>query len=157
VEKTDDDRKKRGKGTSDPVFRMLSIQCLPKGVIEPHAEEVTYPTIQPRILYFWPSIPRPLGGGPDVGLSVLPLLLLIPCVPSAASLSKKSCHNSAKLSLLLELLAISIGSDAALSDGVDGVRPKGDKGMRRLVVLDAVPGRASPACSRCSVGLALVI
>jgi hypothetical protein len=70
--------------------------------------------------------------------------------PSAASRSKKSDQSSASDSLLLELLAISIGSvlSALLSDGVDGVRLKGDSGMRRLL-FDA-PGRARPACSRCS-------
>jgi hypothetical protein len=36
-----------------------------------------------------------------------------------------------------------------LSDGVDGVRRKGDMGMRRL--LFEAPGRARPACSRCSI------
>lgn len=80
---------------------------------------------------------------------MLPLLLAsFPSLPSAASRSKKSCHNSASDSLLLELLAISIGSDMELSDGVLGVRRKGDTGTPNL---DEVPGRARPACSFCSV------
>jgi len=47
---------------------------------------------------------------------------------------------------------MSIGSAAAaLSDAVDGVRLKGEeRGMRRPVELDEVPGRARPACSFCS-------
>lgn len=47
---------------------------------------------------------------------------------------------------------MSMGSAAAaLSDAVDGVRLKGeDRGMRRPVELDDVPGRARPACSFCS-------
>jgi hypothetical protein len=106
--------------------------------------------------YFIPLRPNPLSvlGG---GLTVLPPLdtvlplLSAPPFPSFASLSKKSCHSSANDSLLLELLAISIGSAAAaLNEGVDGVRLNGDNGMRRPVELDAAPGRARPACSFCS-------
>lgn len=79
---------------------------------------------------------------------MLPLLLAsFPSLPSAASLSRKSCHNSANDSLLLELLAISIGSDIELSDGVLGVRRNGDAGIPSL---EDVPGRARPACSFCS-------
>lgn len=79
---------------------------------------------------------------------MLPLLLAsFPSLPSAASLSRKSCHNSANDSLLLELLAISIGSDMELSDGVLGVRRNGDAGIPSL---EDVPGRARPACSFCS-------
>ena len=67
------------------------------------------------------------------------------------SRSKKSDHSSANDSLLLELLAMSIGSlIPLLRDGVDGVRRKGDIGMRRLLL--EVPGRARPACSFCSGG-----
>lgn len=84
-------------------------------------------------------------------LAVLPLLS--PPFSSPASRCKKSCHNSARLSLLLELLAMSIGSDIELSEGVEGVRRKGDMGSRKLdVAPEDVPGRARPACSRCSVG-----
>jgi hypothetical protein len=69
--------------------------------------------------------------------------------PSLASRSRKSDHNSANDSLLLELLAMSMGSlKPLLSDGVDGVRRKGDMGRRRLLL--EAPGRARPACSRCS-------
>lgn len=98
-------------------------------------------------LYTTSHCPPPLSllGG---GLVALPLLE--PSFPSAASLSKKSCHSSAKDSLLLELLAINIGSLTLLSEGVEGVRRKGEMGMRRPEV-DAAPGRARPACSRCSV------
>lgn len=72
-----------------------------------------------------------------------------PSFPSAASRSRKSCHSSASDSLLLELLAINIGSLALLSEGVEGVRRNGEEGMRSPKV-DAAPGRARPACSRCS-------
>lgn len=65
------------------------------------------------------------------------------------SRSRKSDHSSANDSLLLELLAMSMGSlIPLLRDGVDGVLRKGDIGMRRLVL--EVPGRARPACSFCS-------
>lgn len=68
------------------------------------------------------------------------------------SRSRKSDQSSASDSLLLELLAMSIGSlIPLLSDGVDGVRRNGDIGMRRL--LFEVPGRARPACSFCSAEL----
>jgi hypothetical protein len=87
--------------------------------------------------------PRSLRGGG--GLAALPLLEL--SLPSAASRSRNSCHISAKDSLLLELEAANIGSE---SDGVEGVRRKGDEGRRRLDMPDA-PGRARPACSRCSM------
>lgn len=100
-------------------------------------------------------MPKPLAlvllsllGGGDAALP-----LLEPSFPSADSRSRKSCHSSASDSLLLELLAMSIGSEAELSEGVEGVRRKGDSGMRRLEAVDAVPGRARPACSRCSAYL----
>jgi|SRR5690242_10980539 len=97
-------------------------------------------------IYFSPAPnPLPLLGG---GLTVLPLRLAsFPSLPSAASRSKKSCHSSASDSLLLELLAISMGSDMELSDGVLGVRRNGDIGTPRR---EDVPGRARPACSFCS-------
>ena len=91
------------------------------------------------------ACPLAVRGG---GLAALPRPLA--SLPSAASRSKKSCHSSARDSLLLELLAINIGSVAELSEGVEGVRRKGESGMRRPFELEAVPGRASPACSRCS-------
>jgi hypothetical protein len=92
--------------------------------------------------YFSPNAPLLTGG--LLGVPGLPLSL-----PSAASLSRKSCHNSASDSLLLELLAMSMGSLALLSDAVEGVRRKPDMLGRRRPV-DAAPGRARPACSRCS-------
>lgn len=98
-------------------------------------------------LYFSP-MPSPL---PDLGggLTVLPLLLpSFPSLPSAASLSRKSCHSSAKLSLLLELLAINIGSLIEPRLGVLGVLRKGLMGTPSR---ELVPGRARPACSFCSV------
>jgi hypothetical protein len=49
--------------------------------------------------------------------------------------------------LLLELLAINMGSDMDASEGVLGVRRNGDMGTPSL---DDVPGRARPACSFCS-------
>ena len=92
-------------------------------------------------------MPNPLtllGGG----LTALPRLLAsFPSLPSAASRSKKSCHSSASDSLLLELLAINMGSDMDASEGVLGVRRNGDMGTPSL---DDVPGRARPACSFCS-------
>jgi hypothetical protein len=98
------------------------------------------------MLYFFsPSlIPKPLAvsllGGGEVG--TLPLR-------ESDSRSRKSDHSSAKDSLLLELLAMSMGSlMPLLSEGVDGVRLKGDMGILRL--LFEVPGRARPACSFCS-------
>ncbi|KAF1921986.1 hypothetical protein BDU57DRAFT_68751 [Ampelomyces quisqualis] len=87
---------------------------------------------------------RSVFGGGLVALAFLELPF-----PSAASLSRKSCHSSARDSLLLELLAINIGSLTLLTEGVD-VRRKEDMGMRRPEV-DAPPGRARPACSRCSL------
>lgn len=88
-----------------------------------------------------------LGGGDVVSLPRLE--------SSPASRSRKSDHNSANDSLLLELLAISMGSFIPLNDGVEGVRLKGDIGIRRLL-FDA-PGRASPACSRCSVKVSVYV
>lgn len=64
--------------------------------------------------------------------------------PASASCSRKLDHNSASVSLLDALL--SINSVARL--GVLGVR-RGVPGTRSLPVLE-VPGRARPACSRCS-------
>ena len=79
----------------------------------------------------------------DIWVAVLGLLefsgLLI---PSLASLSKKSLHNSARLSLLVVL------SNCVLRDGVLGVLRKGEAGTLNAI-LDA-PGRANPACSFCS-------
>lgn len=77
-----------------------------------------------------------------------------PLEPSRASRSRKSDHSSAKLSLLpLEPRCSSCDSAAADKDGVLGVRRKGDMGTRRdgAVVDVEAPGRASPACSFCSV------
>lgn len=101
-------------------------------------------------IYFSPAAALSFLGG---GLVVLPRRDA--SFPSAASRSKKSCHSSASDSLLLELLAMSIGSEMELSEGVDGVRRKGELGRRRLE-LDVAPGRARPACSRCS-GWTLII
>lgn len=95
--------------------------------------------------------PNPLAVR-DGGLAALSRRLAsLPSLPSAASRSKKSCQSSANDSLLLELLAMSMGSVAELSDGVEGVRRKGEMGMRKPLELDDVPGRARPACSLCSV------
>lgn len=77
-----------------------------------------------------------------------------PPAPSRASRSKKSDHNSAKLSLLALDVRCSRGDSAAVDrEGVLGVRRKGDMGTRRVgapVDVEA-PGRVSPACSFCSV------
>lgn len=109
-------------------------------------QEITYHlSIRPLSHLFSPSLmPNPLAvsllGGGDVGS--LPLR-------ESDSRSKKSDHSSAKDSLLLELLAMSMGSFMPLlREGVDGVRRKGDIGILRL--LFEVPGRAKPACSFCS-------
>lgn len=103
--------------------------------------------MHPNHIYF-SMIPRPLPvslrGGGDVAILPLPRR-----DSSPASRSRKSDQSSASDSLLLELLAISIGSFMLLlREGVEGVRRKGDIGMRKLL-FDA-PGRARPACSRCS-------
>ncbi len=72
--------------------------------------------------------------------------------PSLASCSRKLLHSSAKLSLLLSALTLplllSLISSSVFSDGVLGVRRKGDRVRRRLPV--EAPGRARPAASRCS-------
>jgi hypothetical protein len=66
-----------------------------------------------------PLVVSLLGGG-----EVVPLPL---GEPSFASRSRKSDQSSANDSLLLELLAMSIGSLMPLfSEGVEGVRRKGD-------------------------------
>jgi hypothetical protein len=128
-----------------------------------HATEQTkllsYPLSPPANYFSPPLIPSPLpvlvGGEP----TVLSLLEPDPAFPSVASPSKKSCQSSASDSLLLLLLAMSIGSVAAeFKEGVEGVRRKGDRGMRRPVEECEVPGRARPACSFCSgVVLALKV
>src|SRR3569833_305139 len=61
--------------------------------------------------------------------------------------SRKLAHRSPSDSLP----DVGVGSEknSVLSDGVLGVRWKGDVGSRRLLLAD-VPGRARPACSRCS-------
>ena len=93
------------------------------------------------------AMPSPLAVSLLGGGDVVPLPRR---EPSFASRSRKSDQSSANDSLLLELLAMSIGSLMLLfSEGVDGVRRNGDMGMRRLL-FDA-PGRARPACSRCSI------
>ena len=97
-------------------------------------------------------MPRPdpvsLRGGGEVG--IVAWLPLRDRSPSPASRSKKSDQSSARDSLLLELLAMSIGSVSELfNDGVDGTRLNGDKGILKL--LFEAPGRARPACSFCSV------
>lgn len=101
--------------------------------------------------HYFSRIPSPL---PVLGgeLTVLPLLLACLSLPSAASLSKKSCHSSARLSLLLELLAINMGSDMEWRLGVLGVRRKGESGTPSL---ELVPGRARPACSFCSARVSI--
>jgi hypothetical protein len=98
--------------------------------------------------HYFSLMPNPL---PVLGGGLTVLSLRDPAFPSVASLSRKSCHSSASDSLLLDELAINIGSVAAeLSEGVEGVRLKGDNGIRRPVELCDVPGRARPACSFCS-------
>jgi hypothetical protein len=98
-----------------------------------------------QLLYF-SLLPTPL---PALGGGEVVLPRRDASLPSAASRSRKSCQSSASDSLLLELLAINIGSDIEFNEGVLGVRRKGDIGTRREEPED-VPGRARPACSRCS-------
>lgn len=66
--------------------------------------------------------------------------------PSCALLSKKFAHRSARDSLSLA----DVGSEkmSLLRDGELGVLWKGDVGSRKLP--PEPPGRARPACSRCS-------
>lgn len=66
-------------------------------------------------------------------------------LPASASCSRKLDHNSASVSLLEA--PFSINSVAKL--GVLGVR-SGVPGTRSFPGMFDVPGRASPACSRCS-------
>jgi hypothetical protein len=115
---------------------MVSIHIL-------HIPSLSWPSVR-SCIYFSAPPNAPLLTGGLLGVPGLPLSF-----PSAASLSRKSCHNSASDSLLLELLAMSMGSLALLSDAVEGVRRKPDMLGRRRPV-DAAPGRARPACSRCS-------
>lgn len=81
-----------------------------------------------------------------ITLAVLPFLDAASPAPSCALRSRKFAHRSARDSLSLA----EVGSEktSVLRDGELGVRWKGDMGRRRLLV--EVPGRASPACSRCS-------
>lgn len=65
--------------------------------------------------------------------------------PSCASRSRKSDHSSASDSLLDP----PSGMKSEDSDGVLGVRRNGESGI--LSVAFDAPGRASPACSLCSV------
>ena len=65
--------------------------------------------------------------------------------PCCASCSRNPDQSSARDSLLVVLVYSSL-----LSDGLLGVRWKGEMGMRRLVL--EAPGRDSPACSRWSAG-----
>lgn len=89
----------------------------------------------------------------DSGLTIpVPALLVLsflgapPLAPSCALRSRKWAQRSDKDSLSF----VEVGSEkiSALSEGELGVRWKGDAGRRRL--LPEVPGRARPACSRCS-------
>lgn len=66
-------------------------------------------------------------------------------IPSCASCSKKSDQSSARDSFLVP----PSGKKSVDKAGVLGVLCHGDKGTRRLG-FDA-PGRARPACSRCSI------
>lgn len=65
--------------------------------------------------------------------------------PSSALRSRNPAHSSASVSL--PVLAGSV-MKSVLSEAVLGVRLKGERGS--LSELAEVPGRARPACSRCS-------
>ena len=80
----------------------------------------------------------------QVGFGDLEMLVLLDLVPSWASCSRKSDHNSANDSFRLPLS----GKNSAVNAGVLGVRCQGEMGVLKLG-LDA-PGRAKPACSLCS-------
>lgn len=97
------------------------------------------------------STPYALDCGRPDPASVAALLMLpfrdgASPAPSCALRSRKPAHSSASDSLSLA----EVGSEkrSALSEGELGVRWKGDAGRRRL--LPEAPGRARPACSRCS-------
>jgi hypothetical protein len=66
---------------------------------------------------------------------------------SSTLLSRKPAQRSASDSLLAD---VGVGSEknSVFSDGVLGVLWNGDEGRRRE--LPEAPGRANPACSRCS-------
>lgn len=83
---------------------------------------------------------------PVATLLALPFLDGPSLVPSCALRSRKPAQSSAKDSLSLA----DEGSEnmSALSDGELGVRWKGERGRRKELL--EPPGRASPACSRCS-------
>jgi hypothetical protein len=69
-------------------------------------------------------------------------------LPSLASLSKKSDHKSARLSLLRRW---SIREVSVLRDCVLGILRKGVNGTRKELAADGPPpGLARPACSFCS-------
>ena len=67
--------------------------------------------------------------------------------PSSALLSRNPAHNSASVSFPVPAEDGSV-MNSVLSDAVLGVRLNGESGSLRE--LEAVPGRARPACSRCS-------
>ena len=69
------------------------------------------------------------------------------CDASSTLLSRNPAQRSASDSLLAD---VGVGSEknSVLSDGVLGVLWNGDVGSRRVLL--EVPGRANPACSRCS-------
>ena len=87
------------------------------------------------------------GGDLTLGTVILELLRLLDC-PCCASCSKKFCQRSDSVSFVAGLESVKY---SACKAGVLGVRWKGDEGILRDPELKAeVPGRASPACSRCS-------
>ena len=109
-------------------------------------------------------MPRPV---PPVAVELaLPFLLFEllafppPAASSATLRSRKPAQRSARDSRLWEaevgVTAESVVKNSVLRDGVLGVRWKGDMGSRRLLLPPPpwweaeAPGRASPACSRCS-------
>src|SRR5690625_4725053 len=73
--------------------------------------------------------------------------------PAWASCSKKFDLSSARESLLSLVVLWFSEKNSVASDGVLGVRCTGVVGILRLPKVELVvpPGRARPACSRCSV------
>ena len=85
---------------------------------------------------------------PSPNLSLLEILVdRLDFAPSCASCSRKSDHSAANDSFDSLRLGLSVAKSVD-RDGVLGVRCQGDIGVLRFGL--EAPGRARPACSRCS-------
>ena len=115
----------------EDIIHRLTLQC------SRYFDSVMPKPVSPRD--FAPTPPTLVGG--------VAWLSLLEFAPScAASFSRKFDHSSARDSLLLPLFVALRWS--MFREGVEGVRRKGESGIRRE--LFEAPGRARPACSRCS-------